>query len=906
MRKRFLPLTVLAALLISLPVLAAEHSQDRADDTKARADARTIQEDEVKRTRLDNGLEVVVVPNRIAPVATTMLTYKVGSSEAPAGYPGMAHALEHMMFRGSKGLSAQQLASISASLGGDSNAFTTNDQTTYYFTVPREFADMALRIHATTMHDLLNRDEDWEQERGAIEQEVSKAMSTPLQVAIKRMRQALYQDTPYAHDALGTRQSFDKTSADMLSDFYDRWYAPNNAVLVVTGNVDADDIIDQAKNLFGDIPARKLPERQAVKPGKVDAKTIRMPTDSGYGFALMGSRAPGSRDARAMATVEVLAKVLNNPRGPLYSQMVATGKAMAARYTALPAALGSIGVSYVVFPKGADADGLVREMRSILGDIADEGISQDQIEAAKRQLITEDIADRDSISGLAQRWTQAIAVDHLDSPAEQLEAIQQVSADDVNDMLADMLEPERSVLAILKPEGSGAPQTGGGFGGSESFTPENVKHVDLPDWAAKPLARISTPRQLHKPVTTELENGLKVITVPSDSVDAVHVYGHIRNDPDMQTPEGKEGVSMVLADMLDYGTQKHDRKAYQAALDAIGAQASAGTRFSLTVLPRHFDEGMSLLAENQLQPALPRQAFQALQQRAAASQAGAISSPHFKAGLAMLGGILPEDDPELRYATPDSIRGLNHQDVLDYYKQVFRPDLTTIVVVGDVDPDQVARTTKQYFGDWQARGKKPEVDLPKVEDNKSSSHHVPDKSQKQTTVQLAESLGLTARSPDYHALKMANQILTGGAFASRLYRQLRTDRGLVYYVASALSTQRNRTRLIFQYGSDPEKAREADRLIRQALAEMARTPVSDEELHQAKAGLIRQIPLDEASAGDIGQGLLARVALGQPLDEPYQAARDYQKLDARQIQKAVDKWLRPEDLVRVTQGPKPD
>ncbi|HET7313658.1 insulinase family protein, partial [Salinisphaera sp.] len=599
------------------------------------------------------------------------------------------------------------------------------------------------------------------------------------------------------------------------------------------------------------------------------------------------------------------ASVLNNPRGPLYTKMVASGKSLAAQYTSLPAALGSIGVSYVVFPKGADAEALVKQMRSILGNIAEKGISPEQVAAAKRSLITQDAAARDSIPGLAHRWTQAVAVDHLQSPAAQLAAIKNVTAEDVNQLLATLIQPDQSVLAILKPEGSGAPQTGGGYGGSESFSPKNVGNVELPDWAAEPLATIITPEQTIEPVETTLDNGMKLITVASDAFHAMHVYGHIRNEPDLEAPKNKEGVSGLLSQLLDFGTTRHDRKAYQAALDAIGAQASAGTGFSLTVLPEHFERGLGLLAENELHPALPKSAFQRLQERAVAAQAGTIASPDFKADQAMRKGILPENDPDLRFATPKSIAGLSYDDVTDYYKKVFRPDLSTIVVVGNISPDQVEKAVTDAFGGWKAKGDKPDVTLPEVPENEASFHHVPDDAQSQDTVQLAESLGLSTHNTEYHALQMANQVLTGGVFASRLYRELRVERGLVYYISSGLVTSRTRTQLAFQYGSDPDKVDEADKLIRQALVQLAKVPISDDELHRARAGLIRQVPLNEAGADSIGYGLLSRVELDLPLNEPYRAARAYKSIDAKQIQAAVKKWFRPDDLVRVIQGPKP-
>ena len=131
-------------------------------------DIAAINGDDVVKKTLANGLQIVVVPDHLAPVATTMLTYKVGSREADADFPGTAHALEHMMFRGTEDLSAAQIAAIGAALGGQVNAFTTNDATSYYFTMPSQFVDVALRLHAERMKGVLNAKADWQQERGAI------------------------------------------------------------------------------------------------------------------------------------------------------------------------------------------------------------------------------------------------------------------------------------------------------------------------------------------------------------------------------------------------------------------------------------------------------------------------------------------------------------------------------------------------------------------------------------------------------------------------------------------------------------------------------------------------------------------------------------------------------------------
>ncbi len=195
--------------------------------------------DAVVRATLKNGLRVIIVPNRLAPVVSTSVNYLVGSDEAPAGYPGTAHAQEHMMFRGSPGLTADQLADIGSVMGGNFNANTRESLTQYLFTVPAEDLDVALRIEAVRMAGVLDTDDDWNHERGAIEQEVAQDLSDPDYVIYEKLRAQMFAGSPYEHVALGTRPSFDKTTAAMLRKFHDTWYAPNNAILVVVGDLDA-------------------------------------------------------------------------------------------------------------------------------------------------------------------------------------------------------------------------------------------------------------------------------------------------------------------------------------------------------------------------------------------------------------------------------------------------------------------------------------------------------------------------------------------------------------------------------------------------------------------------------------------------------------------------------------------
>ena len=236
---------------------------------------------------------------------------------------------------------------------------------------------------------------------------------------------------------------------------------------------------------------------------------------------------------------------------------------------------------------------------------------------------------------------------------------------------------------------------------------------------------------------------------------------------------------------------------------------------------------------------------------------------------------------------------------------MFRPDLTTIVVIGKVTPSEAKAAVEKYFGGWTATGPKPPTDLPAVPNNSPTTTAVPDKSRVQDNVTLAETLKLTRFSPDFYPLEVGNHVLGGGFYATRLYQDLRENAGLVYYVGSSFSFGKTRTVYQVRYACDPPNVSKARAIIVRDLKEMQTKPVSPDELRQAKTMLLREIPLSESSVGRIAGGLIYRSSMGLPLDEPSISARHYVKMTAPEVQKAFAKWIRAGDLVQVTEGPAP-
>lgn len=858
----------------------------------------------VTRATLENGMRVVIVRNALAPVVTVEMNFIVGGNETPSGFPGMAHALEHMAFRGCTGMSADQTAAIYAQLGGQNNADTQQNITQYYATVPAADLDIALEAQAACLRGVDNTQKEWDQERGAIEQEVSRDLSNPTYKFISRLNEDMFAGTPYAHDPLGSKTSFDATTAAMLQDFYKTWYTPSNGILVLVGDVDPAATLVKIKQLFGALPRHTIPAHPEVTLRPVKQETFTLDSNLPYVLSFLAYRLPGT-DSPDYAASQILADVLGSQRADLYG-MVPAGKALAAQFgVAESYPKASVGYGLLALPAGADPAAPLAEMRQILRGYAEKGVPEDLVLASKRAEVAQAEFQRNSIPGLANVWSTALAAEGRTSPQEDVDAIRKVTVADVNRVAKQYLLNVNTITATLKPVPNGQPTAAAGFGGGEKLTATPTKPVVLPDWAASKLDQLKLPMPSPKPSDEMLPNGIRLIVRTDTTSPTVTVAGSVRHNDDLQTPPGQEGVADVLDGLYSYGTTTLDRLAFQKALDDIAANANAGPRFSLSVLKENFSRGMELLADNELHPALPADAFKVTQQQTAEFIAGNLKSPGYRTGRALATSLLPPDDPSLRQPTPETIGKLTLEQVKRYHAATIRPDLTTIAIVGDVTPAEARAVVMKTFGEWKAAGPKPETTLPPVPLNKPAAQNVADSEQVQDSVVLAEQLAINRFDPDYYPLQLGTHVLGGGFYATRLYHDLRQVAGYVYTVDVNLGASKTRARYTVSYGCDPGNVSKARALIERDLNQMRTEKVSDAELHQAKALLLRQQPLGESSEDAVAGGLLARAEIGLPLDEPARAAKKYIDVTAEQVQAAFARAIHPDQLVQVVRGPEP-
>jgi zinc protease len=862
---------------------------------------------DVLKATLRNGLQVVIVRNTLAPVVSTDLSYLVGSRDDPPDMPGMAHAQEHMMFRGTKNLSTAELGTIATALGGDFNAETSEMTTQFQFTVPAADLDSVLRIESDRMHGVLDLQSQWQNERGAIEQEVARDEAQPGSDFFSDASAIAYKGTVYEHPGVGTKAAFDALTGPRLKAFWDRWYAPNNAVLVIAGDVDPAATLASVRAHFEGIPEKKIPAHQSAQFQPLRRTVIRRTTTLAYPLAAIGFRMPGLQDPDFLASY-VLQGVLGADRGALH-ELGDDGLALDGEWTSMPYVKeAQLGFAVAALSPGTDPDSMAKKLESIMTNYRDHGVPAELFESTKRRLIADQELSRNSIESLASDWADTIAVDREPSIAYEQQLIGRVTLADVNRVAKRYLDVNHAVIGALTPS-AGATQSAApapaGLGRENPLGKEpTVTH--LPDWGNALVHDVTVPNTGLAPVQSKLANGITLIVQPETISDTIFVYGTVKSAPALQEPLGQDGVSRVLEGVYPYGTLTQDRESFQRSLDAIDTSLDGGSSFGMQTTTRSFDRAVSLLAQNELQPRLDQATFDVVKRRAVDQLQTDLNSTHSVAVQQAALKLLPFNDPELRQPTVAGVQGLSLDQAKAYYAKTMRPDLATIVVVGNVTPAQARASIERAFGGWHATGPTPVVDLPPVPLNPPGDVKIPLPGIRQDYVTLEQVVPLSRSSPQYYPLVLGNTVLGGGSVSpeqSRLFRDIRQNAGLVYSIDSQYASNGARSRFSIDFACAEGNEPRIESMVDDELARLRKEPIGDFELGLMKASVVRRVVLGDASASEIGEMLLNDAVNGLPLDQTHTDAQHLLATNAQAIQEAFAANIHPENFVRTIEGP---
>jgi zinc protease len=308
--------TLLIALVLAIAVPQAVRAQDGPGDAG------------VFTTRLSNGLRVVVAEDRAAPIVQTGVWYGFGSLQETTGKTGLAHALEHMLFRGTPEISSGGLDDIVARLGAQMNGETNYDYTQFYFEMPSDKLDVALYIDADRMQHAALRASDWAIERNAVLNEIDGDASSPFFNLLSRVRAAAFPGQPSGRTPLGSRSDVAAATVADIARYYREWYAPNNATLVIAGDVNHVVAFAKAQRYFGTIPSKRLPSHRPVNPVPARGQTVEAQFPFPFEILDLAYAVPGDVQAGEPA-VSTLATLLENQRSPFYRALVQSNIALA-------------------------------------------------------------------------------------------------------------------------------------------------------------------------------------------------------------------------------------------------------------------------------------------------------------------------------------------------------------------------------------------------------------------------------------------------------------------------------------------------------------------------------------------------------------------------------------------------
>ena len=294
---------------------------------------------------------------------------------------------------------------------------------------------------------------------------------------------------------------------------------------MIAGDVDPAATIATVKDLFGAIPAKKLPARRQVELEPVKPETLHLATDLPYGLAVAAFRWPGS-NSPDFAAAQVLADVLGGQRSSL-RELVPRGQALSASFSFDNFPEASLAYAQAAFPAGGDGAALLHQVREILGDIARNGAPAELVDAAKRHEVADAEFKKNSISDLAMFWSDAVALEGRNSPGDDIEAIQKVTVEDVKRVASRLLNQQESISAILTPQASDRPISSSSFGKPEFLAATENAAAPLPAWAQK-VNQLFIPVSNVRPEVTTLSNGLKLIVQPETVSATVSVFGHVQ------------------------------------------------------------------------------------------------------------------------------------------------------------------------------------------------------------------------------------------------------------------------------------------------------------------------------------------------------------------------------------------
>ncbi len=899
------------ALLVAPVSLAAQAASGSLPDLSAGASVEGIHE-----YTLPNGLRVLLFPDQSKPTVTVNVTYLVGSRHEGYGETGMAHLLEHMVFKGTP--SHPDIPAELSQHGSNANGTTWYDRTNYFETVsstPENLA-WALDMESDRMVNSYIAKKDLESEFTVVRNEFESGENSPFNVLEERLLSTAFLWQNYGHSTIGARSDIEQVPIERLQQFYHKYYQPDNAMLVVAGKFDEATTTQLIRQKFGTIPR---PDRTGVlkiwptyteEPAQDGERSVTLRRVGDVQVAMAAYHVPAGSDS-AFAAVEVLQHVLGDaPSGRLYTALVRTSKAADVGANAFQ--LKQPGV-LLLFAQVRKEDSLApaeRALREAIAGAVTTPPTAEEVERAKAAILKQWDLVYNNSEWAARTLSEWASMGDWRLMFLYRDRVKQVTPDDVKRVAAAYLKPSNLTFGRFIPEQA----------------PARAEIPPTPDVAAMVKdykgdtavvmgeAFDPSPANIEQRTTrSTLPGGAELALLPKQTrAQTVNVALTLRYGT-LGALRGKATVASLAGGMLMRGTRTKTRQQIKDEFDRLKAQVnvfggatSAGVRIQ-TQRP-NLPAVLRLVGEVLREPGFDAQEFKELKQERLASIEEQRSEPTTQ-GFTSFGRFLnpyPPDDPRATLTVDEQVAAINAatlEQAQAFYKGFYGADHAQVAVVGDFDPAEVTSLLGSFLGNWKSAS--PFERIPQTfrqNDSTTIVLNTPDKANAFFIAGL--NLKLRDDQPGYAALTLGDYMLGGGFLHSRLATRIRQKDGLSYGIGSFMnaSAQDESGQWITYAISAPENSTKVNTAFREEMARALKDGFSQAELEEARTGWLQERSVMRAQDAALAAILASDLFLDRTM--AFDAAMDDQvrKLSVADVNAAVRKFLDPNRFAVVRAG----
>lgn len=810
---------------------------------------------------LDNGLHVITLEDFSCPIVNVQVWYHVGSKDENPERQGFAHMFEHMMFRGTERLGPTDHMDLVRQAGGECNAYTAFDQTVYHETLAAHQLELALWLEADRMAGLKIDQGSFDTERKVVEEERRMGLNRPFGTVMEKVMAEVFHAHPYRWTPIGKIPHLRSAAVQELRDFWNKYYVPNNATLVVAGAVKHAEAQQLAKRHFGWIPRGTDPPRVKVEePWPEAGRTVTIHEDNapapivGVLFRTVPMTHPDHVPLSLLTTI-----LVGDDSSRLYRSLV-VDKKVAVSAIDISNSLEQEGIFFagaIVPPFGAKPEATIEALDEEIDKLRTGPITDHELLKAKNRALKSIVMQTLTIEGKASALGEAAVLEGNPARANDILAdVRRVTIDDLQRVAREYLVPERQIKVMIPATGKAAgPKKNAEEDAPITAEPERQAPrpgrpgVSRPQgfFSAPPLAAplaVDPPPLVH--TTHTLGNGMKLLIVPNHEVPFVSATLGLLSGA---WTESKPGTVSMTLDMITKGTKHHDEAqladelgTYAISLGGTGGMDSSNV--SANCLTEELERALGLLGEVVREPTFPEADFDDTRKQTLTGLRVSSREPAYIARRELRRKMYGEH-PYARTATGEikDVEALKLADLPDWWNKFARPDSAVLILSGDIDDKRGVALAEKIFGDWKVAGAKPEIKLPEPPAVGATEIVLVDRPDATQSQIYTGQKGITRHDPRYAASRVIDGYF-GGAFSSRLNESIRVKKGLTYGANGGFHAQRFAGDFTVHTFSKTESTVEALAAVFDEIKRLKNEPPSADELRKTKAYLVGSFPMD--------------------------------------------------------------